>query len=581
MRMLIYGMAIGAAVGLGSAAFFLLLHLSQRLFLGELAGYWPPVPAGEAWGTAHPPHVPSQRMALLLLPALGGFLSGLLAQRWAPETAGDGTDAVIDAFHRGRGLVRFRVVLLKMLTSALTIGSGGSAGREGPITQIGGGVGSALARLGRLSDRDRRTLLLAGAGAGLGSIFRAPLGGALFAAEMAYRDSDFEVEAVMPAIIGSIVGYCVYNSLFGWGPLFSTPPRLGFHPLELLPYGALGVSCALLGAGYIWIFRRVTEAFRRGRLGELGLPWRCALGGAAVGAMALLLPQLLGMGYGWVQLALYGKLSAGTMLLLAPAKCLATSLTIGSGGSGGVFAPTCAIGAMLGGGLGGVFHRLFPHVVAHPEAFVLVGMGGLLAAVAHTPIASVIMVCEMTEGYGLLVPLMLVAAIGHLLLGPHGIYERQVLTRAHSPAHRGDYLVEVLTGMRVAEVFRWREVVVIPEGTPLRRLLALVSGTDQHVFPVVDGAGRLVGIISLDDIRRVLLEEAAYELIIARDLARPLAHPLTPQDSLEEALQRLTTLDLEEIPVVSREDPSRVVGMLSRRDLLLAYGQEVERRHQA
>ena len=303
-------------------------------------GYSIPVPGGE--GSTVIPAEPTRRWLLLVVPAIGGLLSGLLVFSLAPEAEGHGTDAMIDAFHRKRGIIRKRVPFIKTIASALTIGSGGSAGREGPIAQVGSGFGSAPAGWLKSSDRERRLLVLAGAGAGIGAVFRAPLGGALFVVEVLYREMEFESAALVPAFVASIVSYSIYCGVSGkWGAIFRVPDATFTHPLELPLYLVLGLVCALMGILYVKVFYGVRDrVFRRIPLPRHVKP---ALGGLAVGVIGYFLPQVLGMGYGWVQLAIDGNLALGLIVTIAFVKILATGLTISSGGSGGVFAPSMVI----------------------------------------------------------------------------------------------------------------------------------------------------------------------------------------------------------------------------------------------
>ena len=277
---------------------------------------------------------------------MGGLVSGLLVYLIAPEAEGHGTDAMIDAFHQRGGYIRKRVPLVKILASAITIGSGGSAGKEGPIAQIGAGFGSFFATVFKLKPRDRRILVLAGAAGGIGAIFHAPLGAALFAPEVLYRETEFESEAILPCIVSSIVASSIFDQYFGRTALFFPGP-VDFAPVELLPYALFGVVCAGVGYLYVKLFYDVARdrIFRRVKLPKMLKP---ALGGLMLGVVALLFPQIMDGGYGWVQAALEGKIFWGTMLLLALMKIVATSCTISSGGSGGVFGPSMVIGATLG-----------------------------------------------------------------------------------------------------------------------------------------------------------------------------------------------------------------------------------------
>ena len=398
-RSVLLSVLVGVVAGFGALGFNFILNSAGDLFMVRAVGYQMPQPGGE--GVTKIPAEASRRWLLFVVPAFGGLLSGLLVFSLAPEAEGHGTDAMVDAFHQKRGVIRKRVPIIKTFASALTIGSGGSAGREGPIAQVGAAFGSALATWLKASDRERRTLLLAGAGAGIGAVFRAPLGGALFAMEVLYRDIEFETAALVPCFVAAIVSYSIYCGVSGsWGAIFSVPNVTFNHPLELPLYVVLGAVCALMGMLYVKVFYGMRDhVFRKLRLPNHLKP---ALGGLVVGAIGFFLPQVLGMGYGWVQLAMNQQLPLKIIVAVAFIKILTTSLTISSGGSGGVFAPSMVIGGMVGAAVGTVLHAWLPQIVTQPAAFALVGMAGFFAGVAKAPVSSLIMVSEMTTGYGLL-----------------------------------------------------------------------------------------------------------------------------------------------------------------------------------
>lgn len=567
---------VGVVAGLGAIAFQSLCQLGSHFFLDRLAGLRMDGPAGEAPLLAAT-HTPFRPWMLPLVAGLGGLLTGLIVQRFAPEAGGHGTDAAIDAFHRRGGVIRGRVPIVKTIASAITLGSGGSGGREGPIAQIGAGFGSFLAtRLG-LGERERRILLAAGVGAGVGSIFRAPLAGALFAAEVLYSDPDFEADAVIPAAIATIVAYCVFSLRYGFGALFDTP-RFAFHSAaELLPYTLLAVVVAL-GAGlFIKVFYGVHGLFERLKLPRAVKPM---LGGLLTGGFAWLALfatrdrralDVLSFGYGSIQHALRGELPLALLVAIAGGKVLTTSFSIGSGGSGGVFGPSMVIGGMLGGAVGLLARQWMPGVAVQPGAFVAVGMAGFFSAAANTPISTLVMVSEMTGNYQLLLPALWVCALSYLLARRWSLYRCQVPSRLDSPAHRGAILGGILRAVRVRDVVGGRPLHVIPESATLDEILQTCMTSSQHCFPVVDTGGRMTGVIRLAQVRQLLDQEGESVPAIAHDLAAQPRGSLAPDDDLDEALQRLMALDLEDLPVVDPANPGRVVGILSRRDLTAAY----------
>ncbi|RLB20954.1 MAG: chloride channel protein, partial [Deltaproteobacteria bacterium] len=444
-KFVFYYVLIGIIAGLGSVVFHYLCQIGFHFFMDYLAGYRPPHPAGES-PLFPPTSTPFNRWILLLLPAIGGILSGWLVYTFAPEAEGHGTDAAIDAYHNKGGFVRGRIPFIKTLASALTITSGGSGGREGPIAQIGAGFGSFLAtRLG-FSERERRVMLAAGMGAGIGSIFRAPLAGALFAAEVLYKDPEFEAEVIIPAGISSVVAYCLFCLFFGWGSLFESEDFVFQNPLELGPYTIL--SFVLVGGGILYIksFYGVHALSKKIPIPNHLKP---AIGGLITGLIGFFLPQTLAFGYGYAQMALENQLPTLFLLGLALGKIFTTSFSIGSGGSGGVFGPSVVIGGALGGAVGRIFHSLLPNIVTHPGAFVVVGMAGFFAAVSNAPISTIIFVSEMTNSYHLLLPSMLVCTLAYLLSRKWTIYVKQVQNRLASNAHRGEFFVDVLATIKV------------------------------------------------------------------------------------------------------------------------------------
>lgn len=569
LRWILLSAAIGVASGVGAILFDLAFRLAQWGLLGRIGRFQPPG-SGPEGGPGFPPQNP------WLLPVslvLGGLLSGALVYGLAPEAEGHGTDAVIRAFHNLRGRIRRRVPPVKALASAITIGSGGSAGREGPIAQIGAGFGSFLGDLIHAGDAERRILMMAGTAGGIGSIFRAPLGAALFAAEVLYREPEFEYLVLLPGLISAIVGYSIYSMYAGWGFLFNVPSLAFQDPRQLLVYVLLGATCALLGL----IYPRVFYGFRDHLFRRLPIrPWlRPAVGALLLGGIAILFPQVLGMGYGYIQEAIDGRLTLGFLLLFPLLKIVATSLTISSGGSGGVFGPSLVIGGGVGAAFGLIAARLVPAIAPAPAACIMVGMGGFFAGVAKVPFASVIMVMEMTGSYGLLVPSLLTAAIAYLFL-PMGVslYENQVPTRGDSPAHLGAFARGVFRKVRIGDYWQApaRPVTVVAERTSLAGLLGLVSAGEQDVFPVRDDAGRLTGEVAAEDLRGALMSEAPESLIVAWDLMRRVTGPLRPDDTLASAARLLSERDTDAVIVVSSDDPSRVLGLFTRGDLIAAYG---------
>jgi chloride channel protein, CIC family len=436
-RLLLDSVLLGIVGGLSAQLFAWMLRLFNNLFLARLAGYVPPGLPEEGGVLAQ--SIGSHGLWLIpLVTTLGGLIAGILVYSLAPEAEGHGTDTAVKAYHRSGGFIRARVPPLKMLASAITIGSGGAAGREGPTALISAGVGSVYGKLTRRSDVDKRTLLLIGMASGLSAIFRSPIGTAFFAVEVLYSSMEFDAWVLLYTMLGSIVAYTVNGLFVGWRPLFNVPANIaapGF--LGYLWYAALGIVAGLVAVLLPEIFYRVRDWFQAIPIPPHVKP---AIGGLGLGVLALGLPQVLGGGYGWIQEAIDGKLALTLMATLIFAKIVALALTISSGGSGGVFAPSLFVGAMLGGTLAKIFHQ--------PDAaFVVVGMAAVFAGAARVPIATLLMVTEMTGGYQLLVPAALAIMIAFIVqkqlsvsLRYPTLYEGQVVGRPDSPAHQIEQL---------------------------------------------------------------------------------------------------------------------------------------------
>jgi CIC family chloride channel protein len=566
IRWPLLSIVVGICAGLGAIFFEILLKYTLHYVLNLPTGYLEPIKGAELLLIENLAR--TRTWLFILIPTLGGLGAGLLIFLIAPEAEGHGTDAMIDAFHHAGGFVRKRVPPIKVLASALTIGSGGSAGKEGPIAQIGAGLGSMLASWMGLRPRDRRILVLAGAAGGIGAIFHAPLGAALFAPEVLYRETEFEFEAIMPCIVASIVASAVFDQYSGRAALFF-PGKVEFEYRELLAYLIFGAICALVGYVYIKIFYGSRDWFFH----PLKIPriFKPALGGLLLGLVAFLGPPVLDGGYGWIQVVMEGKIIWSTMLLLAFLKIIATSCTISSGGSGGVFGPSVFIGAMLGGACGYLGHNLAPAWVIHPQSFVLVGIGGFFAGVAKVPVASIIMACEMSSSYTLLVPLMLVSAICYLLLGKTSLYEKQVVTRLASPAHLGEFARGLLEKAQVWEAISSRRIITVPEALTFGELIKIVTASPESYFPVVNDQGKMTGILSINDIREVLFEESLAQVIIAKDVATPTVVRAFNDESLQDALDKMALINVNELPVVREEDPDEIIGMIAKRDIISFY----------
>jgi CIC family chloride channel protein len=555
LKWLLISTAIGLVAGVGALIFFQAIRLSTDFFLGLLVGYLPPDPAGEGmmgvmslWA-AHRPWL------LPIITTLGGLVAGIIVFSLAPEAEGHGTDAAIAAFHQGKP-IRARIPLVKLVASAITIGSGGSGGREGPAAQISAGFGSLLGSLLHLDIQDRRIAIATGIGAGIGAIFRAPLGGAVLAAEILYKH-DLEVEAVIPALIASIIGYSVFGAWSGWNPIFVTHGSLAFtSPPQLLYYVVLGLLCGLIGLLYARGFYGITHRFHRMRLPNWVKP---GIGGLLVGLIGLVLPQALGMGYGWVQVSMGpGLLSLPLWVILALpfAKILTTGLSIGSGGSGGIFGPGMVIGAMVGASVWRLCYHVLPGVPDTPGPFVIVGMMALFGGIAHAPLAVMLMVAEMTGNLSMLAPAMIAVGISSIVVGNATIYTSQVPSRADSPAHRLQLSFPLLSTLAVRQAMTPSPLQLSPQQS-VEEAEQLLGEHTVGGASVLDARGNLLGVLTLADIGRVPLGERGsrrVEEAMNRDVL---------------AIQPDDTLDVVEVETAT--GGRHLVGRISTQEIVRAY----------
>lgn len=557
-KLLLIAIAIGIFGGLGAAGFHWVLEVTKKLILGDIGGF------SNLYGQAVDSKLPT--WLFFIIPTLGGLVSGIIVYTFAPEAEGHGTDAMIDAFHNKGGRVRARVPFVKAISSIVTIGTGGSAGYEGPIAQIGSGLGSIFSKIFGVPEKMSRLLVLAGTAAGLGAIFRAPLGGALTSVEIIYKE-DFESEAFLPSIVASVVAYATYSQVTHvTGPLFKIPPFEFRNPGELVFYAMLGILCAPVSWLYIRSFYFSVDSFKKLRIPNHFKP---AIGGLGVGLIAYVCPRALGGGWEFLQEAINGQLAIRALLLIAAFKIITTSLTVGSGGSGGVFGPSLFIGGMLGGFVGFGIEQIAPGLIDNPSSYILVGMGAFFAGAANAPIASIIMVCEITGNYNLLAPLML-ASVFHILLSRRwSIYRNQKQNKFESPAHRDELNTDILRSISVGFVFKpVGKVLFVNQNDNLNDLRRFLEETEFEVFPVVNENQDLTGLLSINQLRKVILETSANNLVIAEDLMTDV-YALKREMDLHTASQVFLRSNHSELPVLNNKGV--VLGLIKYQHIIQAY----------
>ena len=583
-RTLLHAGAVGIVAGLIGAAFFASLELAQRLLLGTLAGFEPLRASGETFvGPAAAPS-PFRPWLLALLPALGGLASGLLTSRFAPEAAGGGGDAAVDAYHHG-GLVRRRVIPVKAIAAVLSLSSGGSGGREGPTMQIGAAVGAAVARLLPTTRAERRVLLVAGIAAGISAVFRTPLGAALLATEMLYRD-DFEADALVPSIFASVVSYSTVIAIFGESTLFGQLPRLGFRPGHLPLYALLAV--AVSGAAFLFVklLRGVQSATAILRIPRWLAP---ALGGLLMGcvgtALALYMSTrhgpaaagfgVFGGGYGVVQAAITGAawmqpgaLLVGLLVTSALLKMLASALTIGSGAAAGDFAPSLVIGGLLGSAFGEAARLVLADPSIQPGAFALVGMGTFYGGLAHAPLSALVLVAELAGSYDLLVPMMLAIGIAYVALRSHSLYPAQLPSRSASPerapARRDGAGLDGLGREHLGELLVPPEIGPFGDREPLSKLADAARSAARQRVAVVESSGGKKGLVELEVVLQVPQSELAW--MRAGDASVPFAS-VEAGATWAEIAATLERCGVSQVPIVRGGE---ILGWVGDRELRLA-----------
>jgi len=550
---------VGVAGGLGAIIFRMMIGVNKFIFFENLLKSLPRL------------NVYGHNVLLIAIPAIGGLIVGPIINRVAPETKGHGVPEVMEAVYLRGGMIRKRIALIKILVSSVTIGSGGSAGREGPIAQIGASIGSLIAQILKLPPKYRRLLVVCGLSSGIAGTFNAPLGGALFGLEIFYRG--IEAFDAVPVILASVVGTAVATTYLGPTPAFSVKGlSLTFSAAELPFYFLVGVIFGLIATAWVRFFYFMENLFERMRVREHLKP---AIGGLMVGALGMFFPAygIMGVGYEGINAVLAGHFPIIILLTLGLFKIIATSFTIGSGGSGGVFAPSLYIGTMLGGALGYSLHALFPWLIKEPLAYSLAGMAALFSGASQAPLTLMIMIPEMCDNYSLL-PSLMIACItsfftAHAFLKGSSIYTLK-LERRGINVKVGRPLV--LDSISVGEVMERRVVAVKPD-MPLSALELLVNETNHTGFPVLED-NKLIGVITINDVIKVP-SQIRSKLRVRDVLPKRKLVVAYPDESLSIALDKMYEEGVDRLPVVSRERPDKLIGIISENDIITAYRKAV------
>ncbi len=555
--MAVLAVAVGLAGGFGAVGFRYLIDFFQNLAYGsseELLNVVLALP----W------------YLKVWVPAAGGLVVGPLVYFFAREAKGHGVPEVMEAVALKGGVIRKRVVFVKTLASAISIGTGGSVGREGPIVQIGSAIGSTLGQMLKVSQDRMRTLVGCGAAAGIAATFNAPIAGSMFALEVVL--GEFGLATFSPIVISSVVATAVSRAFLGDIPAFIVPAYELVSAWEFPLYFVLGLFCAVTGVTFTKVLYRIEDLFDDFKFPEY---LKAIIGGMILGAGGLFFPQILGVGYGAIDLALMQKMALWLFLVLAVVKILATSITIGSGGSGGIFAPSLFLGAMAGGFFGVVVHQLFPTVTASSGAYSLVGMGAVVSATTHGPLTAILILFEMTGNYKIILPLMLSCIVANLFAGQlmkDSIYTLKLVRRGIDIREGKE--VNVLKSMFVKDVMN-RDVETIAEGSALEEMTDKISKSKFNSFPVLDAENKLAGILSFNDYNEAIFDEDLKGLVVARDLASENVVTVSVDDDLYTALGKISRKDFSTLPVVSPDDPAELVGIVTRRDIIGAYEKAV------
>ena len=555
--MTVLAVIVGLTGGLGAVGFRYLIDFFQSIFYGaggNLLGLVQTIP----W------------YLKVWVPAAGGLVVGPLVYFLAREAKGHGVPEVMEAVALRSGIIRKRVVLIKSLVSAICIGTGGSAGREGPIVQIGSAVGSTIGQVLRISADRIRTLVGCGAAAGIAATFNAPLAGSMFALEVVL--GDFGLATFSPIVISSVVATAVSRYFLGDAPAFIVPAYELISAWELPLYVILGFFCAMVAVTFTTALYRFEDFFDGMKFPEY---LKAVLGGLILGIMGLLLPHILGVGYGAIDLALMQEISWWLLFLLMVCKILATSITIGSGGSGGIFAPSLFMGAMAGGFFGTIAHAVFPGVTATSGAYSIVGMGAVVSGTTHGPLSAILILFEMTGDYKIILPLMIACIICSLASGQlltESIYTLKLARRGVNIREGKE--VNVLKSISVKNVMN-PGIETIAESLNLGRLAERISKSKYNSFPVVDDEGNLTGILSFLDYHAAVFDENLKDLVVAKELATRKVVTISLDDNLYNALEKITSKDFSILPVVSPDDSSKLLGILTRRDIIGAYNKAV------
>lgn len=550
---------VGLLVGVAAIGFHELLHLVQKIALGSpsplailptLPWYWK-----------------------VCLPAIGGLLVAPIVTRWAVEAKGHGVPEVMESVALRGGIIRARVALAKAVASAVTIGTGGSTGREGPVIQIGSALGSSCGQLLRLSPDQVRTLVGCGAAGGIAATFNAPIAGAFFALEVIL--GNFAVPAFAPIVLSSVLATAVSRAYLGNVPAFQIPQYSLLHYGEVPLYALLGILMGLVAVIFIRVLYKSEDLFDQSPIPPV---LRTAVGGLLVGGLLLYWPEVYGTGFEAMYRLLHEATEWQFLALLFGIKLIATCITLGSGASGGIFSPSLFLGVVAGGLFGHAVHAVFPGLTAEPEAYAMVGMGAVVAGTTHAPVTAILMLFELTGDYQIILPVMVACTLSTVTaryLYTHSIYTLK-LSRKGISLLRGREET-VMQSFRVADVMR-SPAPTLEEHASFQEVIDKFLDSQEPHYYLIDNEIRLTGVIHLHDVKGFLSDGELRGLIIARDVAHPVSVMTYPGETLAECLEKFTGNATERLPVVESDSVPKVIGVIAQQDVIDLYNREVLRK---
>jgi len=548
---------VGLGTGVGAMLFIKLIESFRELFFGHYTqvlsdyigdvNYWIP-----------------------LIPLAGGILVGPIVYKFASEARGHGVPEVMAAVARKGGIIRPRVALAKAVASAICIGSGGSAGREGPIVQIGSAIGSSIGQIFRMSPGRTKVLVGCGAAAGISAVFNAPIAGVIFSLEIIL--GDFAIKTFSPVLIASVVASVVSRSFFGDHPAFAVPSYSLVSAWEIPLYMILGGACGAVAVLFTRTLHTFEEIFDKIKMPGMLKP---ALGGLLLGGIGIYFPQVFADGYETIKLTLYGNMVIWVLVALIFLKIVATSLTLGSGNSGGIFAPSLFIGAVTGGAFGFAIHSIFPDITATSGAYALVGMAALVGGTTHAPITAILIIFEMTSDYRIILPLMIAVVFSTLvarrLFNP-SIYTIKLIKRGIFL--KGGKDTAILQAHRVSEIMD-REFETISADMRLVNIIGKIEDSKETFFPVINREGKFLGTLNVQDFFGILTQHTLDYLVIAQDIVVTNNVTLHPEDNLQTAQEKFAVQGTSALAVVNRNDPTIILGVLRRPDMIQFYNSKL------